>query len=92
MTYDALLVGRRGLGVEEMRLVSPGFASAVRWGVYVEKAYERVVDLTELVTTEVPDPKESLAKADARRMEFAKRQRVARTELAALRRQLLLDD
>lgn len=37
MTYDAVLVARRGLGIDEMRLISPQFGAAVRWAVFAEK-------------------------------------------------------
>lgn len=37
MTYDAVLVARRGLGVDELRLLSPRFMQAVRWALFAEK-------------------------------------------------------
>jgi hypothetical protein len=55
MTYDAILVARRGLGPDEIRLIQPAFASAVRWALLAEKLAPDVADLRRLVALDTPD-------------------------------------
>lgn len=92
MTYDAVLVARRGLGVEEMRLIDPVFKAAVRWATFIDKAYEPVPDLIAAANAEYPDPKPNPASEGARRNEFMAKRRAAREELARIRKMLMLDE
>ncbi len=55
MAYDAVLVARRGLGVEELRLASRPFAEAVRWALFAETAAPQLEGARELVATDPPD-------------------------------------
>jgi hypothetical protein len=64
MAYDAALVARRGLGPDEIRLIEPTFAAAVRWAYFVEKISPDVADLRRLDH----DPPDALA--GAARTEF----------------------
>ncbi len=45
MTYDAVLMARRGLGADELRFASPGFMDAVRWAAYAQLTYEGTDEL-----------------------------------------------
>jgi hypothetical protein len=45
MAYDAALVARRGLGPDEIRLIEPTFAAAVRWALFAEKLSPDLADL-----------------------------------------------
>jgi hypothetical protein len=53
--YDAVLVARRGMGPDELRLISTRFASAVRWALFVERASRSLEDLREAVRRDPPD-------------------------------------
>ena len=53
MTYDAVLVARRGLGPAELQLAVPAFMRAVRWAVFAEKFG---ADLTEIRAAVATDP------------------------------------
>lgn len=86
MTYDAVLVARRGLGADELRLVAPGFLDAVRWSVWAERLAPGIGDLETVVATE---PTGLAGKA---LMEHIARRSDARKRLARLRRDLMLDD
>ena len=55
MTYEAVLVARRGLGIAEMRLIDPLFASAVRWAIYAEKLSDGLCELRQNAGSETPD-------------------------------------
>jgi hypothetical protein len=61
MTYDAVLVARRGLGPAELRLARPAFLRAVRWALYAEQLSG---DLPEIRTAVATDPPDSLTGAD----------------------------
>lgn len=54
MTYDAVLVARRGLGVDEMRLIAPGFGAAVRWAVFAEKMSEGLDEQRSAARADIP--------------------------------------
>jgi hypothetical protein len=56
MAYDAALVARRGLGPDEIRLIDPTFAAAVRWALFAEKLSPDLADLEKLDR----DPPDSL--------------------------------
>ena len=55
MTYEAVLVARRGLGIAEMRLIDPLFASAVRWAIYAEKLSDGLGELRQSARSDTPD-------------------------------------
>jgi len=61
MTYDAVLVARRGLGPSELRLAVPALMGAVRWAMFAEKFG---ADLPELRTAVATDPPDALVGAD----------------------------
>jgi len=45
MTYDAVLVARRGLGADEIRLIDPRFLAAVRFALFAEQLGEGISEL-----------------------------------------------
>jgi hypothetical protein len=55
MTYDAVLVARRGLGPTELRLARPAFLRAVRWALYAEKLSTDLPEMRAAVATDLPD-------------------------------------
>ncbi len=55
MTYDAVLVARRGLGPTELRLAAPEFLRAVRWAVFAEKLAADLPAVRSAVATDPPD-------------------------------------
>ena len=55
MSYDAALVARRGLGADELRLIDPGFAAAVRWAFFAEKVGADLPALRADVTRDPPE-------------------------------------
>ena len=55
MTYDAVLVARRGLGPAELRLGRPAFLRAVRWALYAEKVGAVLPEIRQAVATDPPD-------------------------------------
>lgn len=55
MTYDAVLVARRGLGPTELRLARPAFLRAVRWALYAEKVSADLPEIRSAVATDPPD-------------------------------------
>jgi hypothetical protein len=55
MTYDAVLVARRGLGPTELRLAQPAFLRAVRWALFAEKAGDGLAEMRAAAATETPD-------------------------------------
>jgi hypothetical protein len=55
MTYDAVLVARRGLGVDEQRLATTVFMDAVRWAVFAESLAPELTGLRRVVETDPPD-------------------------------------
>lgn len=55
MTYDAVLVARRGLGPAELRLGQPAFLRAVRWALYAEKVGADLPEIRTAVATDTPD-------------------------------------
>ncbi len=77
MAYDAVLVARRGLGPDEIRLIEPAFASAVRWALFAEKLAPDVADLRRVTTNEPSD-----ALAGAARIAFIRARSTARASLA----------
>lgn len=50
-----MLVARRGLGPDELRLIEPEFASAVRWALFAEKLAPDVAELRRLTAHDPPD-------------------------------------
>lgn len=52
MTFNAVLVARRGLGVEELRLLTPEMSAAVRWAVMAESMVPRLEAAEEVARTE----------------------------------------
>lgn len=81
-----MLVARRGLAPADLRLIDPIFASAVRWAVFVEKAYEPVPALTR-ASLGTPEGLRGQALID-----FNRGKSQARKALTEIRRALLLDD
>ena len=78
MTYDAVLVARRGLGPAELRLGQPGFLRAVRWALYAEKVGADLPELRSAVATDPPD-----GLTGANRTAFMANRRHLRESLAA---------
>jgi hypothetical protein len=60
LTYDVVLVARRGFGVEEERLATPAFADAVRWAQFAERLAPELIAARQKAAT---DPPEGLMKA-----------------------------
>jgi hypothetical protein len=73
MTWDAVLVARRGLGMDEQRLAAPAFAEAVRWALFAERLSPQLAELRVVAAT---DPPAQLAGQD--RMNFIENRKRAR--------------
>ena len=87
MTYDAVLVARRGLGPAELRLGQPGFLRAVRWALYAEKVGADLPELRSAVATDPPD-----GLTGAGRTAFMANRRHLRESLAATEAALYPED
>lgn len=86
MTYDAVLVARRGLGADELRLAAPGFLDAVRWSVWAEHLLP-ALDSAEAAAEREPNG------LTGQKLNDAIQERVkARERKRLLRQALLLDD
>jgi hypothetical protein len=88
MTYDAVAVARRGLGQPEVDLMSPTMAAAVRWAMYVDKAYEPVPELERIAAVDPPNS----GLTGPQRMSFIANRNKAREMLKATREAIMLDD
>jgi hypothetical protein len=55
LIYDAYLAARRGLGMDEMRYITPLFAEAVRFTVYAEKLAVILAEARSALAMDIPD-------------------------------------
>lgn len=55
MTYDAVLVARRGFSPAEFRLARPQLLHAVRWALFAEKLSADLPEMRAIVATDPPD-------------------------------------
>jgi hypothetical protein len=85
--YDAVLVARRGMGPDELRLISTRFAAAVRWALFAERASRPLEDIREAVRRDPPDELKG-----ARRTEFMTARTRMRAQLAELEATLFPPD
>jgi len=86
VTYDAVLMARRGLGADELRLASPGFLDAVRWAAYAQLTYEGTDEL------QAAAAQEPHGLAGAQFTRFQGNRTALRDEIKRRRTLLLLDD
>ncbi len=97
MIFDAVLVARRGLGVDELRSLTPLFASAVRWAVFAEQVAPDLQAAERVARTDPPDELLGLRpNPDAVRKqaldEFRRNRQVAREFVARWRPRLFPPD
>jgi hypothetical protein len=55
MTWNAVLVARRGLGVEEVRLMTGPMAVAVRWAAMAQQLAPDLATVEQVAGTDPPD-------------------------------------
>jgi len=84
--YDAVLVARRGLGADELRLASEAFRDAVRWASFAEATYSDTPEL-EAIVAQSPDGLTGQTRTD-----FIANRAAARTEIKRRRVLLLLEE
>jgi hypothetical protein len=86
VTYDAVLVARRGLGAAELELAGPGFLAAVRWASYAIRICDGLDDLKAIA-----DEKPS-GLAGQSLIDFQAKRSATRAEIKQRRVRLLLED
>ena len=74
-----MLVARRGLGIDELRLIEPAFQSAVRWALFAEQVAKPLDESRRAASHDPPDHLSGKA-----RNEFMSNRKAIRADIARL--------